>query len=607
MILQALNDYYRRKCADPDPTNRLPAFGLEEKEIPFILDIDVAGRWLPPILDTRRKEGKKLFGQRFRVPAAVKRSSGVAANLLWDTAEYVLGVDTRSKPERVAEQHAAFRARIEGLPGDALALPGVQALRKFLDAVDLAALVGDPLWPEILESNPIVSFRLQGDIELVCQHPVVAAAVGGGEEGGSGFCLVSGEHAAIERTHTAIKGVWGAQSSGANIVSFNLDAFNSYGKEQGANAPVGKPAAFAYTTALNHLLGRDSRQRVQVGDAATVFWTECPSEFETLPADLFGESPKDDPDRGTRALNVLYRSIETGHFVTDDDPTRFHALGLAPNAARISVRFWQTGTVADLGRRFRQHFDDLKVVRAPYDNEHLSSLRLLTAVAVQGKVENVPPRLGGELVRSVLAGENHPYPAELLGLALQRCRADQAKKHPTTGKPLRHVTHERAAIIKACINRNIRSKNLSDEEMTVGLDKNCKDLAYRLGRLFAAYERIQSEAAERELNRSIRDAYYGAAMTTPRAVFPRLDKLNGHHMRDLRRNRARPYLFIRNDQLLQEITSGMDAKEDWPAIMPLEAQGKFTLGYYHQRAEFFPPKTDSVATEPTPSTEGEQK
>jgi CRISPR-associated protein Csd1 len=605
MILQALNDYYRRRCADPDPARRLPAFGLVDKEIPFVLDIDADGRWLPPIRDTRRKEGKKLLGQRFQVPAAVKRSSGVAANLLWDTAEYVLGVDTRGKPERVAEQHAAFQSRIKALPDDALALPGVQAVGKFLAAVDLDALVTDPLWPEILESNPVLSFRLQGEIELICQHPAIAAAAAQTEEE-DGFCLVSGAHAPIERTHTAIKGVWGAQSSGANIVSFNLDAFDSYGKTQGANAPVGKPVAFAYTTALNHLLDRDSRQRVQVGDASTVFWTESLSEFETLAADLFGEPPKDDPDRGTRALVVLYQSPYTGHFVTDDDPIRFHALGLAPNAARISVRFWQTGTIAELGRRFRQYFDDLDVVRAPFDSQYLSLLRLLTAVVVQGKAENIPPRLGGELVRSVMAGENHPFPAELLGLALQRCRADQAKKHPTTGKPVRHVTHERAALIKACINRNIRWKQLSERGMTVGLDKSCTDLAYRLGRLFAAYERIQSEAAERELNRSIRDAYYGAAMTTPRAVFPRLDKLNGHHMRDLRRNKARPYLFIRNDQLLQEIASGMDAKEDWPAIMPLEAQGKFTLGYYHQRAEFFPQKADS-ATEATLSTEGEQK
>lgn len=607
MILHALNDYYRRKAADPDPAGRLPAFGLEAKEIPFILEIDAAGHWLAPIRDTRRKESKKLVGQRFLVPATVKRSSGVAANLLWDTAEYVLGVDTRGKPERVAEQHAAFLARIEALPEAAAALPGVVAVRRFLDAVDLAALSADPLWPEILEANPVLSFRLQGDVELVCQHPAVALATTVADDDASedgktaGICLVSGEAAPAERTHTAIKGVWGAQSSGANIVSFNLDAFNSYGKRQGANAPVGKPAAFAYTTALNHLLGRDSRQRVQVGDASTVFWAEKPSDFETLVPDLFGEPPKDDPDRGTRALDALYRAIRTAHFVSDEDATRCHVLGLAPNAARISVRFWQTGTAAELGVRLRRHFDDLEVTRAPHDPRHLSLFRLLTAVAVQGKADNIPPRLDGEIVRAVLSGDDVPYPFGLLSQALQRCRSEQAKKNPTTGKPVRHVSYERAAIVKACINRNIRWKQLPDKEMTVGLDENSTDLAYRLGRMFAAYERIQEKAAERELNRSIRDAYFGAAMATPRSVFPRLTRLDQHHMRDLRRSNQKLYSYY--DRLLREINWGIPAAESLPATMTLENQGKFALGYYHQRQNFFTPHTNSEQAEPAELSE----
>lgn len=596
MILQALNDYYLRKAADPDPAQRLPAFGLEEKEIPFIVEIDAAGRWLPPIRDTRRQEGKKRVGQRFLAPAAVKRSSGVAANLLWDTLEYVFGVDTRGKPERVAEQHAVFRARIEALPESARALPGVAAVLRFLDGGDRDALATDPLWPEMVENNPVVSFRLQGEISPVCEHPALAV-VAGDEDETAARCLVSGELAPLERLHAPIKGVWGAQSSGANIVSFNLDAFASYGKAQGANAPVGKPAAFAYTTALNHLLARDSGQRVQVGDASTVFWAEKPSEFETVLTDIFGEPKKDDPDAGTRAFAALYRSLDNGRYVTDDDPTRCHVLGLAPNAARVAVRFWQTGTVAELGHRLRRHFDDLEVARGANDPAHLSLFRLLLAVAVQSKADNIPPNLGGEIVRAVLAGEDVPYPAQWLMLVLQRSRADQAKKNPTSGKSVHHVSYERAAIVKAWLNRNIRWKRLSEKEMTVGLDRNCKDLGYRLGRLFAAYERIQEKAAERDLNRSIRDAYYGSAMATPRAVFPRLDKLSQHHLRDLRRNKKQPYLFVQYDQLLCEITDGIPAATKLPTVMGMEDQGKFTLGYYHQRRELFPPKTNSESTD----------
>lgn len=582
MILQALNDYYRRKSVDPDPAARLPAFGLEEKEIPFVLEIDAVGRWLPPIRDTRRKEGKKLIGQRFLVPATVKRSSGVAANLLWDTAEYVLGVDARGKPERVVEQQAAFRARIDMLPEAAAALPGVAAVRDYLGAIDLAALAADPLWPQILEANPVLSFRLQGEIELVCQHPAIAFATATryGDEAAAAICLVSGEKAPAERTHAAIKGVWGAQSSGANVISFNLDAFNSYGKRQGANAPVGKPAAFAYTTALNHLLGRDSRQRVQVGDASTVFWAEKASEFETLVPDLFGEPPKDDPDRGTRALDTLYRSIHSGHFASDEDATRCHVLGLAPNAARISVRFWQTGTVKELGVRLRHHFDDLDVARGANDPRYLSLFRLLAGIAVQGKADNIPPRLGGEVIRTVLAGEDCPYPAALLQGAIGRCRAEQ------------RVTYPRAAALKACLNRAIRNANrrstITEKEFAPMLDTAHTSPAYRLGRLFAVLEKIQEEASP-GLNATIRDRYYGAASSTPVAVFTTLLRLKNHHLGKLSPGRR-----INHERLIGEIMGGI---ADFPRQLPLPEQGRFALGYYHQRQDFYTRKTNTDVSE----------
>jgi CRISPR-associated protein Csd1 len=307
MILQALNGYYLRRQRSPDPRERLPAFGLEEKEIPFVIEIDAEGR-LVNLADTRSIEGKKKVGQRFLVPQGVKKTSGVAANLLWDTAEYVLGVDIRGKPERVAEQHAAFRARLDALPESSREDAGVQAVLTFLDALDLGQLETLPVWPDILDGNPVMTFRLHGDVELVCQRPAMVPACGPDDDDGaaSGICLVTGETTAIERLHPSIKGVWGAQTSGANIVSFNLDAFNSYGKAQGANAPLGKPAVFAYTTALNHLLARGSRQRVQVGDASTVFWAEEDHALETALPDLFGEPPKNEPDRGVDALKALY-------------------------------------------------------------------------------------------------------------------------------------------------------------------------------------------------------------------------------------------------------------------------------------------------------------
>ena len=582
MILQALADYYRRKQADPDPSQRLPAYGFEEKEIPFILEIDGSGQ-LVQILDTRGGEGKKKTAQRFLVPKAVKKTSGVAANLLWDTAEYVLGVDTRGKPERVAEQHAAFRARIDALTDAVTADTGVAAVLAFLDRIEFDALAKHPAWEEIKTTNPLLTFRLHGDVELVCQRPAVTVRAADEPEGDATVtCLVSGEQAAPERLHAAIKGVWGAQSSGANIVSFNLDAFNSYGKSQGANAPVGKVAAFAYTTALNHLLAKGSRQRIQVGDASTVFWAEVPHELEASLADLFGEPPKDNPDRGTDALRALYRAVETGRFAVGSDDTRFYVLGLAPNAARIAVRFWDTAPAIELARRIRQHFDDIAVARSPRDPEHLSLFRLLAATAVQGKADNIPPNLGGEVMRAILEGL--PYPATLLNAAVQRCRAEQ------------QVSYPRAAAIKAWLNRDARRRHLPKEEFSPMLDPDHPSAAYRLGRLFAVLEKIQEEASP-GLNATIRDRYYGAASATPVAVFTTLLRLKNHHL-----GKLNPGRVTHMEKLLGEIMAGID---DFPRHLNLPDQGRFALGYYHQRQAFFTKRaaesTESEATQGEPA------
>ena len=578
MILQALNAYYRRKQTDPDPKNRLPAFGLEEKEIPFLLEIDADGQ-LVNLADTRSGEGKKKRGQVFLVPQGVKRASNITANLLWDNAEYVLGVDTRGKPERVAEQHAAYRARLDALPDEARNDTGIRAVLAFLDGLDLDRLATFAAWPDILAVNPVLTFRLHGDVDLVCQRPAVVAATVVVTEAEldqqTGICLVSGDQTAIERLHPSIKGVWGAQSSGANIVSFNLDAFNSYGKAQGANAPLGKAAVFAYTTALNHLLARNSRQRMQVGDTSTVFWAEEPHELEML----FGEVMRDDPDKETGALNALYSAVQSGKFAVGDANTRFHVLGLAPNAARIAIRFWETATALELAKRIQVHFEDIRIVHADFEPEHLSLFRLLTGLALLNKADNIPPNLGGEVMRAIL--EDLPYPAPMLNLAVQRCRAEQ--------KP----TYARAAAIKAYLNRVIRRANTNEREFLPMLDPANLNPAYRLGRLFAVLEKIQEEASP-GLNATIRDRYYGAASSTPVSVFTTLLRLKNHHLGKLNHGRA-----VQMETRIGEI---MDGLVDFPRQLALPDQGRFALGYYHQRQTFFI-KTETSNTTP----EGETK
>lgn len=607
MILQALYDYYQRKALDPDPTRRLPAYGLEDKEIPFIIELSADGRPLG-IVDTRQIEGKKKVARRYLVPKGVKRSSGVAANLLWDTAEYVLGVDTRGKPERVAEQYAAFRQRIADLPESARQDAGIQALELFYTSGGAAQLSDDACWPEILEVNPVMTFRLHNDGDLICQRPAVVSACRSDEDAGdaTAICLVTGEPAATERLHTVIKGVWGAQSSGATLVSFNLDAFASFNKEQGDNAPVSPFAAFAYTTALNHLLDRNSRQRFQVGDASTVFWAQKEDEdAESAFSAVFWDSNYDDPDAQTELIRGLLNSVYSGQFDGGRGDNRFFVLGLAPNAARISVRFWYAEPIRVVAEKIREWFEDLEISRPDYEPPYPALRRLLGSLCIAtkekpfGDIEKLPEIVSGDATRALLSGGL--IPAVVLNAALQRCRAEQAKKDPVSGKPVRHVPTTRAALIKAYLNRYFRLHAPDRKEITVSLDRTNKEPAYLRGRLFALYERIQELAAERELNRTIRDAFFGSAMATPRAVFPRLIRLDQVHMRDLRRRK--PSVASYFDRELREVNDGLPASQlAFPASCPSMEQGLFTLGYYHQRQDFF-----NKSTQSDESTQGDSK
>lgn len=563
MILQALAEYYDRKS---QAGGGLAEPGFELREIPFVLEISGDGE-LIQIEDTRETDGKNKRARSVLVPKGIKKTSGVAANLLWDTAEYVLGVDTKGKPERVAKQHAAFRKRLGQLP-DVEHDAGIKAINKFYESMDIDSLEVRPYWQEIVESNPVLTFRLQGDRELICQRPAVIAAIrmmAREEDDEKGRCLISGEEDEIELLHTSIKGVWGAQTSGANIVSFNLPAFNSYGKSKGGNAPVGKQAAFAYTTALNHLLGKNSTQRMQVGDTSTVFWAEKACDLETAIPDIFGETPKDDPDRKSHAVAQLFQSVHNGRYVAGDQDTRFYVLGLAPNAARIAVRFWHVGTVGEMAERIVRHFNDLEIIHGPKEQTYMSLFRLLVATASQGKADNIPPNIAGDFMRSILEGR--PYPQSLLGAAVRRAKVEQ------------HVSYPRAALIKACINRATRfSKPETEEELKVSLDEKNTNIGYRLGRLFAVLEKLQ-EVANPGLNATIRDRYYSSASSSPVTVFSTLLKLSKHHLAKLNKGRA-----INMERMIGEIMAEI---QDFPAHLVIADQGRFAIGYYHQRQSFY--------------------
>ncbi|MHA6862059.1 type I-C CRISPR-associated protein Cas8c/Csd1 [Ralstonia pseudosolanacearum] len=575
MILQALHAYYERRKKLADPRRRLPPVGLVEQAIGYLIEIERDGR-LVQLVKTGSINGKKHEPARFLVPRGVKRTAGVAANLLWDNSEYVLGIDTRGRPERVREQHAAFCARLAELPEPAASDAGVRAARTFLASeTERSRLAASPLWPEVLETNPIMTFRLRDDEYggLVCQRPDVVAVQTtlddeGAGEGGQAICLVTGKHDKVAILHPAIKGVWGAQTSGANIVSFNLGAFSSYGKQQGENAPVGETAAQTYTTALNALLARGSHNRIQIGDASTVFWSELDDDpLEAGFAELFGNGDReDDPDAGADKVAALFRAVHSGRYRGEEGNRCFHVLALAPNAARIAIRDYQCVPLCELAPRIAQHFADLAVAHGPGDATHLSLFRLLCAVALQGKADNIPPRLGGEVLRSVLTGQ--PYSRTLLNAAVVRCRAE------------RKVGYARAALLKGWINRDIRYRRSEEKEFTEMLDPRNPNPGYRLGRLFATLERIQ-EDAQPGINATVRDRYYGSASGTPAVVFPALLRLSQHHLSKLK---DKPGLRVKREQLLAEVIGGLS---DFPAHLALADQGRFALGYYHQRQDFF--------------------
>jgi CRISPR-associated protein Csd1 len=570
MILQSLVRYYDRLLAE----GAVQPPGFQNKEIPWVVEIDKEGRFIRLI----PTGGDDKRGRSFIVPHEVKKSVNIAANLLWDNPEYVFGAArpglNEAQAAKVPKRHAAFLQRLNDLPEAVRNDEGVSAALYFLERRDWGQLQATEGWVEMTASGTNVSFRLAGENDLICGRAAVRRHVESEAKkpaAGTAWCLVSGERVAPAILHPAIKGVRGAQTSGANLISFNLDAFRSHGWSQGENAPVGERAAHAYVAALNFLLHRDNPRHHHVeGDTTFVFWAASSHAFEDeFPRLLgdFGDHPTEDD--GSAVKDVL-ESVRKGIRPHLDDPTPFHVLALAPNAARLSVRFWYQGPVGEMARRILDHFDDLAMVGLEHDRQAARAWRLVSAVAMKGKLsalqEQFRGRLFGEILAAVLGGR--PYPETLLARAVERCRTEQA------------VWPIRAALIKAVLCRRARFSDSIEKEVTVSLDRENRTLGYRLGRLFAVLEGVQ-RAANPGINTTIRDRFFGAATSTPRAVFTELMRLKDAHLRKLRR--GKPPLAVHFEKVLDEIMGGFDGDTAFPAHLGLEDQGRFIVGYHHQR------------------------
>ena len=498
-----------------------PPFGFSPQNIGVIVGLNEDGMVasVTPWLDG---EGKKRKPRPMLVPQPEKRTVAVAPNFLWDKSSYVLGV-TAGEGKRSALEHQAFKDRHERDLADTEDA-GLLAFLRFLRLWTPEQFTA-PLWTEEMKDQNIVFVLESERREKLWLHECPAAKALWARVAGKGsdaaeICLVSGEPGPVARLHPSIKGVWGAQSSGAALVSFNLDASPSYGHEQGDNAPISEAAAFAYTTALNRFLERDSRHRIQIGDASTVFWADA-SDIDTaaLAEEAFGGmvDPVEEERAGAKEVAALLERLRQGEPLEEVAPKlaqgiRFHVLGLAPNAARLSIRFYLDNDFGALARNYQRFVSDM-AVKPPPREPYPPLWRYFREIAVLGKSENVPPNLAGEWMRSILTGAR--YPLTLFSAVLGRIRADG------------NVNALRIGILRALLVRNFErepGKGDKEREAPVAFDPDNRNKGYVLGRLFAVYEQAQTAALGRNVNATIKDKFYGSASATPRNVFALLER-----------------------------------------------------------------------------------
>ena len=581
MMLHALNGYYERMMGESDAA--MPGYGTSIENISFALVLGEDGS-LKAIEDLRAESGKAKRPRKMPVPAAVTRTSGVKANFLWDKATYVFGADAEGPTKKNRERFDAFNELLLEVGKD-IEDSGFLAVRNFLQQWDCGKSEEvvtrlQESWEEVASANLV--FRLDGVPGFIHDRPLIQQqwlAYGQKDsDAPSGQCLITGEEdVPLARIHTPIKGVRGGQTSGGYIVSFNATAFVSYQQDK---ASVAETSAFAYTTALNALLTGDSRQKIVIGDTTYVFWAKKATAAEGFLADLFDppqqnaeEPAEQDDQKTTQDIHGLLKAIRDGRKPTDfmpelNEDVSFYILGLAPNAARLSIRFWQENSLGELLEKVGRHYRQINIVRQFDSEPEFPPLwRLLVQTATLGKSENISPVLAGGLTRAMLAGT--PYPQNLLSVVLDRIRAEH------------NVTYFRAALIKAYLMRNKRM------EVPVSLDPNRTDRPYLLGRLFAVLEKAQEEAVP-GANATIKDRYLAAAAATPGQVFHLLLKNSTNHIAKLKKDPEKKGRAFHYDVMTQDIAANFT---DFPKTMKAEEQGLFMIGYYHQRKDFYTKKT----------------
>lgn len=568
MILKTLYDYYYR-CGN------LPQMGLELKEIGYLIVVEKDGTFVR--LESRMIDNKTASS--FCVLQTVKRSGKkFLPNYFWDKYEYIIGGNSESEKKNKTFKELVKKYKTL-LPNNDY----VNAIFNFYQKYEnIEAVIGkDILFAELTKSTKYISFLLNGCTYIAAEDIDIINKVLSKQniELIDSVCLITGVNSPIARLHTSIK----LTKDTGPLVAFQKSCgYDSYGKMQANNAPISEEAEFAYTTALNHLLRADSRNKFLLGNRTFVFWVsndnEAGKQVEESLWDFLGlsESNEDDPNRGIARVRKVFKSIYSGALNTSLDD-KFYILGLAPNSARIAVTYWAEIPLKDFAERINRHFDDMDIVDCRKDKKPYMGLRsILSAVTLGGKTSDVTPNLPEAVVKSIFQGSAYPQP--LYSGCIRRIRAESSDKDKKA------VSIVRAAIIKAYLNR----LNNIEQKIKVMLDKENKNQGYLCGRLFAVLEKIQEEANNQH---SIRERYMNSASATPAMVFPTILNLSSHHSEKL--NERRNIWF---EKLKQEIIDKICAN-GFPAHLELQDQGRFFVGYYHQRQDFFKKKTTNNENE----------
>lgn len=576
MILQALVRHYEDLAA----LNLIAPPGWNPVKVSYSLELDEQGALLrvASVQESVTRGNKTALVPRLiDLPAPVKRTVGIAANFLCDNASYMLGIDGKGNAQRARECFAACKALHEQLLSD-VDTPAAKALLAFFARWNPEQAAQHPALQDKIDgimAGANMIFRFRG--AFIHDDPAVRRAwqtyYDGNSDGPTMTCLVTGQETPVEAVHPAVKGVQGAQSSGAALVSFNAPAFCSYGKEQNLNAPTGKYAAFAYTSALNHML-EDRDHLYRIGDTTVLCWAEGgePAYRDAFAAEFFGApSPYNEHDlRGI--VKKLLRGDSAVFSETLLDPNRpFYVLGLAPNAARLSVRFFLQDSFGAFLQNVQRHHQRLKIVKPSFDKfDTLPLWKLLFETVNQNsRDKSASPNMAGTVLRAILMDE--PYPATLLNGALLRIRAE------------RKVTRGRAAILKAYYLKRPHP-DVPKEVLTVSLNPDSTNIPYTLGRLFSVLEAVQHDANP-GINATIKDRYFNAAASTPDRIFKTLIELSEKHLKKLD-DRRRNYYKKQIGQLIDILP------EAFPSRLTMPQQGSFLLGYYHQTQKRYEKKEE---------------